>query len=238
MDTTNHPRLLARLAGMFYLIIFTCALGGYVYIRGQVIVSGDMAQTAANLAAKEQLFRTGFTAAVITTICNLPLGFLFYELFKIVNSRLAMLALIFIIASATLEAVNSLNYLSPLFPFTLSEYADAFDDAQRQALARGAIRIFPYGFSVSLMFFGVFCALTGTLILKSKFLPWFLGVLMLLAGLAYWVDSLRLFLRWPDLPTLRITLVSELAMMLWLLILGVNEKKWREQAAAVAQRAP
>jgi hypothetical protein len=110
----------------------------------------------------------------------------------VVNPRLALLALVFIIASATLEAVNSYNYLAPLITFTLPEYLNAFDAEQRQALARAAIRFWAYGFSVSLMFFGVFCVLIGTLILKSKFLPWLLGVLMVLAGMAYWIDSLRL----------------------------------------------
>jgi hypothetical protein len=235
MSTTKHARLLARIAGVFYLMIFVSALFAYLHVRGQLIVSGDMARTATNIVAHEQLFRTGFAAAVICTMANLPLGFIFYELFKVVNPRLALLALVFIIASATLEAVNSLNYLAPLFPFTLPEYVKAFDDAQRQALARGAMRIFPYGFSVSLMFFGVFCALTGMLILKSKFLPWFLGVLMVAAGVCYEIDSLRLFLRWPDIPyLLRFTFVAEASLMLWLLILGVNEAKWRAQASAAA----
>ena len=236
MSTTNHARLLARIAGVFYLIIFVCALFAYMHVRGQLIVAGDMARTATNLVAREQLFRTGFAAAVICAMANLPLGFIFYELFKVVNPRLALLALVFIIASATLEAVNSLNYLAPLFPFTLPEYVNAFDDAQRQALARGAIRTFPYGFSVSLMFFGVFCALTGLLILKSKFLPWFLGVLMVAGGVCYEIDSLRLFLKWPDIPyLLRVTFVAEASLMLWLLIFGVNEAKWRAQASAAAE---
>ena len=174
MNTTNHPRLLARIAGAFYLLITVCALFAYMHVRGQLIDTGDMARTADNIVANEQLFRIGFTAPVIVTMCNLPLGFILYELFKVVNPRLALLALVFIIASATLEAVNSYNYLAPLIAFTLPEYLNAFDPEQRQALARAPIRFWAYGFSVSLMFFGVFCALIGTLILKSKFLPWLL----------------------------------------------------------------
>jgi len=171
--------LLARVAGAFYLIITAFALFAYMRVRGQLIDTGDLARTADNIVANEQLFRIGFTAAVIVTICNLPLGFILYELFKVVNPRLALLALVFIIASATLEAVNSYNYLAPLITFTLPEYLKAFDAEQRQALARAPIRFWAYGFSVSLMFFGVFCALIGTLILKSRFLPWLLGLLLI-----------------------------------------------------------
>lgn len=233
MTFTEHPRLLARIAGVFYLIITVCALFAYLHVRGQLIDTGDMAQTANNIVANEQLFRIGFTAAVIVTMCNLPLGFILYELFKVVNTRLAHLALVFITASATLEAVNAYNYLAPLVTFTLPENLSAFDAEQRQALARASIRFWAYGFSISLMFFGVFCALIGTLILKSKFLPWFLGVLMVLGGAAYWIDSLRLFLQWPEIPyILRVPLIAENSLALWLLVFGVNEPKWRAQAGA------
>src|SRR5256886_16286081 len=118
-----------------------------MHVRGQLIDTGNMMRTVDNTVANEQLFRIGFTDAVIVTICNLPLGFILYELFKVVNPRLALLALVFIIASATLEAVNSYNYLAPLITFTLPEYLNAFDGPQRQALARDPIRFLGHGFS-------------------------------------------------------------------------------------------
>src|SRR5262245_15197690 len=126
MNTTNHPRLLARIAGVFYLIITVSALFGYMYVRGQVIVPGDMARTAANIVAHEQLYRLGFSAAVVTALCNPPMGLCLYELLKVVNPRVALLALIFITISTTIEAVNLVNYISPLFTFTLPEYRAAF----------------------------------------------------------------------------------------------------------------
>src|SRR6266516_6139755 len=188
-----------------------------------------MAQTAANFLAQEQLYRLGFAAAVIV-ICNLPMGLILFELLKVVNPRLALLALVFIIASATLEAVNLFNYIEPLLTFSLPEYVRAFDPEELQALARGPIRMFGYAFSVSLTFFGVFCALIGFLIFRSKFLPAILGLLMMAAGATYWINCFRLFLALP-IPYLPwVTLVSELSLALWLLVVGVNEAKWRAQA--------
>ena len=230
MTFTEHPRLLARVAGGFYLIITACALFAYLYVRDQVIVADNMAQTAANFQAHEQLYRLGFAAAVIVVICNLPLGFILFELLKVVNPRLAKLALVFITASATIEAVNLFNYIEPLFTFSLPEYATAFDAAGRQALARGPIRMFGYAFSVSLTFFGVFCALIGFLIFRSKFLPAIIGVLMMVAGVTYWINSFRLFLALPIPYIPWVTLVAELSLALWLLVVGVNEAKWRAQA--------
>lgn len=220
--TLQHPRLMARLAGVFYLVITACALFSYLYVRGQVIDVDDMARTAANLVAHEQLYRLGFVAALIVVICNLPMGFIVCELLKVVNVQLARLALLFIIAAATLEAVNLGNYLEPLFTFTLPE-------------ARTPIRMWGYAFSVSLTFFGVYCGLIGVLVFRSKFFPAILGVLLMTAGATYWLNALRLFLDLP-IPYIQwVTFFGEQAFALWLLIVGLDEAKWRERAARLVE---
>jgi len=233
MTFTERPRLLARIAGALYLVITAFALFAYLYVRSHLIFPGNMAQTGINIVAHEQLYRTGLSAAVIVVICNPPMGLILYELLKVVNPRVALLALVFIIISTTIEAVNVFNYVTPLFTFSLPEYASAFNPAQQQALARGPIRMFDYLFSVSLTFFGVFCALIGFLIFRSKFLPAILGLLTMAAGVTYWINSFRLFLMLP-IPYLQwITLIAELSLALWLVIVGVNEAKWRAQVQAL-----
>jgi len=232
MTFTEHPRFLARVAGAFYLIITAFALFAYLYVRGHVIVPGDMAQTATNLLAQERLYRLGGAAAAVVVVCNLPLGWILFELLKVVNSRLALLALLFITVSSTIEAVNLSNYFAPLLTFTLPEYRSAFQANEIQALARGPIRMFEYLFSVSLTFFGVFCILVGFLIFRSKFLPAVLGLLMMAAGVTYWINSFRLFLALP-IPYLPwVTLLVELSLALWLVLVGINEAEWRKQAGA------
>jgi len=86
-----------------------------------------------------------------------------------------------------------------------------------------------------LLFFGPYCLLLGYLILRSTFLPWILGALMVLAGLG-WLTFLIL----P--PTSHVSryievlgIVAEGLLMLWLLTLGVNPQRWREQAADVGE---
>lgn len=228
----KNPRLLARIAGVFYLIITACALFAYLYVREQVIDVDDMARTAANFATHEQLYRLGFAAALIVCVCNLPMGFILTDLLKVVNRRIAQLALVFITASATLEAVNLFNYIEPLFTFTLPEIRGAFAPDQVQALARGPIRMWSYAFSVSLVFFGVYCALLGILIYQCGFLPRVLGVLMIACGVTYWSNAFRLFLALP-IPYIQwVTLVGENSLALWLVIVGLNEARWRERAAA------
>jgi hypothetical protein len=236
MTLTEHPRRLARIAGVFYLVIIAFALFAYLHVRGQLIHPGDMARTAADLVAHETLYRLGFSAAVIVVVSNLPLGWIFFELFKVGQPRLALLALLFILAAAVLEAANLSNYIAPLFTFTLPEYR-AFEPLQQQALARGAIRMFGYGFSVSLTFFGVFCALLGCLILRTKLFPALLGALMLAAGATYWIENFSQFLALPDIPHLGwVTLVAESAMALWLVGVGVDEAAWTALAGGTVRR--
>jgi len=229
MNTTEHPRLLARIAGSFYLAITAFALFAYLYVRGQLIVSGDMAQTATNILAHERLYRLGFGAALVVVMCNLPLGLILFELLKVVQRRLALLALLFIVVSTTIEAVNVLNYFQTLIPLTQPEYLSAFDASQRQALARASIRLFGVTFSVSLCFFGVFCLLVGYLLFRSSFFPAILGVLMAIAGLWYLVNSFVGFLALPPLPRIPLflspSIIAEVSLALWLLVVSALMKR-------------
>ena len=85
-----------------------------------------------------------------------------------------------------------------------------------------------------LVFFGFYCLLTGYLIFKSTFLPRILGVLMALGGLG-WLTYL-----WPPLAhtlapyNMLLGIIGEGALTLWLLTMGVNVLRWREQASAAA----
>jgi len=96
--------------------------------------------------------------------------------------------------------------------------------------ANDVLRLFdlaPYKIN-SLVFFGPFCVLLGYLIFKSTFLPRFLGVLMVFAGLGWLV-----FLSSPASPLstyLKVLgFVAEACLMLWLIVKGVNAQRWSEQ---------
>jgi hypothetical protein len=60
---------------------------------------------------------------------------------------------------------------------------------QRQALGYLAVRLFATGFGLALVFFAVFCALTGVLILRSRLMPRVIGA-MIVAGVCYFVADL------------------------------------------------
>ncbi len=94
------------------------------------------------------------------------------------------------------------------------------------------LHLAPYKIS-SLVFFGPFCLLLGYLIFRSIFLPRILGVLMAFAGLG-WLIFLSP-LAHPLSTYLKILgFLAEASLMLWLIVRGVNEQRWQEQAGAAA----
>jgi hypothetical protein len=82
-----------------------------------------------------------------------------------------------------------------------------------------------------LVFFGFYCLLIGYLILRSTFLPRFLGALMAFAGLG-WLTFLSPQLAKSLYPyNFAPGILGEGVLTVWLLVVGVNVLRWKEQAA-------
>ena len=90
----------------------------------------------------------------------------------------------------------------------------------------------------ALVFFGVYCVLIGYLISKSTFLPRVLSVLMVIGGFG-WLTFLSRSLTKTIAPYNMVPgILAETLLTFWLLIPGLNEQRWKEQAAASAGMAP
>jgi hypothetical protein len=87
----------------------------------------------------------------------------------------------------------------------------------------------------SLPIFGLFNLAIGYLIVRSTFLPHTLGVLMMLSGLGWLtVASPELVVHISAYVEV-LGIAAEGFLMLWLLLAGVNVRRWNEQAAAVSR---
>jgi hypothetical protein len=103
-------------------------------------------------------------------------------------------------------------------------------------LAFEAFRLSPHGVNIAIVFHGVFCVVVGYLIFRSGFLPRILGLLMAFGGLS-WLTFLRTSLANHLSPyNLACGLIGEASVFLWLLVMGVNVRRWKEKAEAA--RAP
>lgn len=223
------PRFMARLAGVFFLLEGQSSVFGQMVIPGQFIVTGDAAATAANILGNEALFQLGVTLALLSVAFHIAWVALFYLLFKPVSQPLSLLAAFVGLISIALQAASVLVQIAPPIILHGGELSAAFTAEQLQALAYMALRLRGQAFNTYLIFFGVWCLLTGYLIFRSGFMPRLVGQLEMLAGLAY------LILLWPPLagalhPYYLFLAVGELVLLVWLLVKGVDAERWHARA--------
>lgn len=220
------PQLAARIGGFLYLLIIAGGLFAQVFVRERLIVSGDAAATADNLLQHATLYQWGFGIHLAYLLCAIVLAVILYDMLRRVSAALALLALCFDMAAITVEGIHLLHHLAPLLLLADGGLAGMEPD-QLQAMAYAQARLFAYGFGISLVFFGAFCIVAGVLIYRSRFLPRTLGVMMVIAGLCYLVNSFALFLA-PGLASLLFPyilmpcLLAELSLALWLLVKGID----------------
>src|SRR5919109_1131615 len=124
------PRHLARIAGVLYLI--NIVLGGFAIgvVPAMLVVSGDAAATAHNIQTHELLYRLGLVAHIVVTVTNVPLALIFYELFKVVSQRLALLDAFFVLVATAIEAAGLLNQFTPLVLLGSESFKSALPAAQ------------------------------------------------------------------------------------------------------------
>jgi hypothetical protein len=84
----------------------------------------------------------------------------------------------------------------------------------------------------NLVFFGFYCLLIGYLIFRSTFLPRILGVLMAIGGLGWLTFLSPPLANYLSPYNLAPGILGEGSLTLWLLVVGVNEQRWKEQAGA------
>lgn len=215
----------ARIAGALYLVVIAGGLFAGI-VQDFVAVGGDAAATAAGIATHDSLWRWGIGVHLIylagpATIVNV----LLYRIFKPVAPTLALLALAFGIASQAIEATGILPLFVPLIK--PAGALAALDETAHYALTYLALRLSQLGFGFALFFFSGFCAAVGAAILRSHLVPAVIGVLMIVAGVCYFISTLstivapalaHLLSPWIIIPCF----VGEASLALWLLVKGTR----------------
>lgn len=86
--------------------------------------------------------------------------------------------------------------------------------------------------NIGLGFHGFYWILIGYLIFRSTFLPRILGALTAIAGLCWLTFLPPSLANYLSPYSLASGLVVEGLVFLWLLVMGVNSQRWRDQARA------
>jgi hypothetical protein len=224
------PRFRARLAGAFQLLEAITATYGQVVVLGKLTVSGNGAATAANILGHERLFWLGFASSIAGVVFHIAWALLFYELFKVVNRSIALFAVFVILVGCGIQTLTILFYAAPWYILTSGGSLGAFTAGQLQALAYMLLKLNGQAFNLYLVFFGLWCFLSGYLIFRSTFMPRILGVLLMISGVG-WMTFLV-----PPMGSYLFSYVAaasalgEIPLEFWLLLFSVNAQRWKEQA--------
>src|SRR5438552_19017084 len=226
------PRFKARVTGAVYLLTILTGIFAQGFVSARLVVEGDAAATATNILAHKSLFEWGFTVYLIEMACQIATTGLFYDLLKPAGRSVSLLAAFLGLAGCIIKTFSRLFYIAPLFILGGSHFLNVFNPEQLQALALLFLKVNDQGAAMALAFFGFYALLTGYLIFRPTFLPRILGLVSIIAGVG-WLPFLSPPLGYRLFPYLAaFGLLGAVALILWLLVFGVNEQRWREQAGA------
>jgi len=224
MRASRNP---GRVAGFWYLLLVLIGPLRLIYIPSKLFVQGNATATANNIAAHEWLFRFGIVADLAGALILIFLVMAFYRLFKGVDQNLAVLVVIFGgVMPALLYFVGVTCDLCALMIIRPADFLSVFDKPQQDALAMLILKLRGQLNIAAEVLWGVWLFPLGALVYRSRFVPRFLGVWLVINGCAYVILSLTGVL-WPQYQDKVFTFgqpafFGELAIMLWLVIKGAK----------------
>jgi len=226
MRSTQNP---GRVAGFLYLLLVVFAPFRLIYIPSTLIVRGNATATANNIAGHELLFRLGIVADLFCGTILIFLVLALYRLLKGVDQNLAVLMVILGgLLPATIDFVNVLNDAAVLMLVRGADFLSVFEKPQRDALAMLFLRLHRQEIVAAEILWGLWLFPLVILVYRSRFLPRFLGVWLIINGFAYLALSFTglLLPQYEDMVS-NITfpaILGEMAIMLWLVIKGANSQ--------------
>jgi Domain of unknown function (DUF4386) len=165
------------------LVVFVPTAPFAEYVFARVIHPSDAAGTIRNIVEQEGLFIAGILAQVVTFALDVVLAWALYIFLKPVNDAVSRLAAWFRLAYAAIALVALANLVTALRLATTPAYLEAFGPGPLAAQVLLAASAFRDVSSIAFMIFGLYLGLLGALVLASTYVPRFLGVLLIAAGL-------------------------------------------------------
>ena len=228
------PRSVARMAGALFLITMVAGVLAQGGISERLIVHGDAAATAANILAHVALYRLAFAIYLIEMACQIGMTVLFYELLKPVSRSVSLLAATFGLIGCTIKTLARLFFIAPVLILGGAHYLTVFNAEQLNAIALVSLRVNYMAETIAMVFFGLNTLTTGILVFRSTFLPRILGVLGAVGGIGWLLYLYEPLAARLEAFILAAAFIGALASVAWLLVVGVDEERWKERARTAA----
>ena len=219
----------ARVAGVLYIVASVIGFVRLMYIPQALFVHGNAAATADNIAAHELLFRLGIVSYLVGSVLFIFVTLALYRLFKGVDQALAvMMVILGSLMPVPIFFVNSVTDAAALLLARGADFLSVFDKPQRDALAMMFLNLHHHLDVTNAIFWGLWLLPFGLLVYKSRFLPRFLGVWLMIACFGYLAFSFTGLL-FPGhegkvFDVAQPLMWGELATMFWLAIAGAKEQ--------------
>lgn len=190
-------------------------------IYPKLVIAGNIEQTAENIAAHGDLFLVAILCYFLSFVGDVVIAWSLYILLAPVNRSLSLLMAWFQLVYASIALVGVVNLSAVYHLLTTPEYLTVFGPGPLHAQVSLLLHSFRYTWQMSLALFGVHLVLLGYLIYRSGYIPRILGILLVINGLGWVIDSLGpYFFPHANLGFTFITFFAEILFMLWLLIRG------------------
>ena len=227
---TPHTVKDARVAGVIYLLLVLVGPFRLEFIPRKLFVLADAATTANNIASHDLLFRLGILSDMLAGVLSLVLALALYRLFEPVDRRLAVLVPVFGgLMVAPIYFANTLNDAAAMLLANGAGPLMAIEAPLRDALTILSLQLHHYGVVVNEVFWGLWLFPFGLLVIRSGFIPRFLGYWLLLNGIAYLVLSFTGIVLPKNEDVVALAALpfqlGEVAIMLWLLIFGARQPR-------------
>lgn len=224
MDSTKKT---ARLAGLLYFVASLVGLPGLIVVPSKLFVRGNAAATADNIRNKAALLHFGIASELVSSVIFVWLVLVLYRLFKPVSEKHARAMALLILLSIPISMLTVLNEVAASI-LANGDNLTAFGKTQLDLLAYVFMRLHGRGYALSEIFWGVWLFPFGILVIRSGFIPRFLGYLLLIAPFGYLAGSINSLLLSTPLPLLdrieTILSAAELPIIFWLLIWGARKE--------------
>lgn len=228
VESVAELRTRARRAGFLYLLLALVAPIADLYLPRTFLVAGNAAATARNIAEGVFTYRVWIVSETATNVIMLLVALALYHLLERVDRAYARLMLTLVVVGVSVSIVNLLLPGLALAFVGDGEPLAVFTDRQREALAYTFFRARTLGGQIATVFWGLWLFPLGALVLRSGFIPRWLGWLLLVGGVSYLGLSI-IAITLPSytrvaLPVLMpFFLVGELSTIVWLLVKGVRD---------------
>ncbi len=220
----------ARVAGLLYILASVVGVVRLLYIPDKLFVYGNATATANNIAAHELLFRLGIVSYLVASALWIFVPLALYRLLKGVDQGLAILMVILgSLMQVPIFFVNMVNDAAALLFARGADFLSVFDKPQRDAFAMLFLNLHHHLDLANAVFWGLWLLPFGLLVYRSRFLPRFLGVWLMMGCFAWLAFSFTALLL-PEYADKVFTMsqpftLGEVVTMLWLVIMGAKEQR-------------